>query len=506
MRDPTLLQADTAPLQMQDFTVPEGTKVARIIFFAINNLILQGQTTTIKKNDIITYLQSTPATFRQFSNENGETFLEECWEKGDPTNYSIYYAALRKLSLLRELKEKGYQFPEYDYEAARLRGADIERAVKEKADAATLEEILTYVENNLNDVRSEYIVGAGAATTAAEGIEEDLESLWEHPDIGAELCGEYFNSICRGARLGTFYLRSATQSVGKTRLAVFDACNIAYPFRYNNEQQCWLYYPDMEPQKVLYIVTEQTARELRTIILAYLSGIEERFIRGATVLNVDQKVRLKQAIDIVKAYQDFFHIEEITDPDLSNVSSVIKKQIRLHQVKYIFYDYIFTSPGLIKQFSNGNIRQDVALGMLANQLKEIAKNENVFISSASQLNGEGFKDGEKKDQRMLRDAKGLADKIDIGSIFSEVSQVEKEEFKGYFAQYGVADHVIDIYKIRSGAYKNVRIWCKLNMGNGDRKDLFVTNQDKKIIQLEEGEFLPKLRGEPVDIYDYIKKG
>ena len=94
---------------------------------------------------------------------------------------------------------------------------------------------------------------------------------------------------------------------------------------------------------------------------------------------------------------------------MNNVSAVIKKQIRQNHVKYIFYDYIFTSPGLIREFTAGNVRQDVALGMLANQLKEIAKTENVFISSASQLNGEGFKDGEKKDQRMLRDAKGLAD-------------------------------------------------------------------------------------------------
>ena len=107
---------------------------------------------------------------------------------------------------------------------------------------------------------------------------------------------------------------------------------------------------------------------------------------------------------------------------------------------------------------------------------------------------------------MLRDAKGLADKIDLGFILSEVSKVEADEFKGYFDQYGHADHVIDVYKVRSGAYKNIRIWCQINMGNGERKDLFMTNQDKKIVQFNEGEVLAKLDSEPVDIYDYIKKG
>ena len=504
MKMPSLLQPDTAPLAAEDFTEPGTTKNAKLIFFAINNLISAGAN-KIDIIDVITYLQGTPTTWRQFQNNNGETFLTQCFEKGDPDNYPVYYTALRKLSLLRDLAENGYHFPEFDYEAARNRGPDKEREVKERADKATEEEILNSVEAEFTKLRARHTIGTSTATTAAEDIDADLAALREKPDIGAELCGEYFNSICRGARLGTFYLRSATQSVGKTRLAVFDACNIAYPFKYDESKQTWMYRPDVEPQKVLYVVTEQTARELRFIILAYLSSVEERFIRANT-LSMDQELRVRQAADIVKAYADYFHIEEITDPDLNNVSAVIKKQIRQNHVKYIFYDYIFTSPGLIREFTAGNVRQDVALGMLANQLKEIAKTENVFIFSASQLNGEGFKEGEKKDQRMLRDDKGLADKIDLGFIFSEVSKVELDEFKGFFEQYGYADHVIDVYKVRSGAYKNVRIWCQINMGNGERKDLFMTTQDKKVIQLESYEFLKKLESIPVDLYDYIKKG
>lgn len=506
MKRPTLLQPDTAPLATEDFTEPGTSKNAQYTFFAINNLISSGAN-KIDIIDIKTYLQGTPTTWRQFQNNNGETFLTHCFEKGDPDNYQVYYTALKKLSLLRDLAEHGYRFPEYDYEAAKNRNdSKKEREAREKADKATQEEILKSVENDLANLRDRHTIkGASAATTAAEDIDADLAALRENPDIGAELCGEYFNSICRGARLGTFYLRSATQSVGKTRLAVFDACNIVYPFKYSEEKQCWMHRPAIEPQKVLYVVTEQTARELRYIILAYLSSVEERFIRSNT-LSAEQEIRVQQAADIVKAYADYFHIEEITDPDLNNVSAVIKKQIRQNHVKYIFYDYIFTSPGLIREFTAGNVRQDVALGMLANQLKEIAKTENVFIASASQLNGEGFKEGEKKDQRMLRDAKGLADKIDLGFILSEVSKVELDEFKGFFEQYGYADHVIDVYKVRSGAYKNVRIWCQINMGNGERKDLFMTTQDKKVIHMDPGEFLEKLESKPVDLYDYIKKG
>lgn len=38
-------------------------------------------------------------------------------------------------------------------------------------------------------------------------------------------------------------------------------------------------------------------------------------------------------------------------------------------------------------------------------------------------------------------------------------------------------HVIDIYKMRRGQYKNVRIWCRINLGTGEREDLFMTRMD-----------------------------
>lgn len=35
-------------------------------------------------------------------------------------------------------------------------------------------------------------------------------------------------------------------------------------------------------------------------------------------------------------------------------------------------------------------------------------------------------------------------------------------------------HIIDIYKMRRGRYKNVRIWTYLHLGTGERQDLFIT--------------------------------
>ena len=50
-------------------------------------------------------------------------------------------------------------------------------------------------------------------------------------------------------------------------------------------------------------------------------------------------------------------------------------------------------------------------------------------------------------------------------------------------------HILDIYKMRRGRYKNVRIWTNLNLGNGRRTDLFMTSYDNQPM------------GETIDLYN-----
>ena len=144
-----------------------------------------------------------------------------------------------------------------------------------------------------------------------------------------------------------------------------------------------------------------TAKEIQTIILAYVSGVEEQHIKR-NACTPEELQRVKLGKEIMKKYNDYFFLEMIENPNLSNVQSTIKKHVLLNDVGYVFYDYIFTSPSLISQFSSSGIREDVALGLLSNQLKEIAANYNVFVATSTQVNGDGLKAGEKRDQRALR--------------------------------------------------------------------------------------------------------
>lgn len=268
-----------------------------------------------------------------------------------------------------------------------------------------------------------------------------------------------------------------------TRLSVFDACKLAYPLHWDQKQGEFILEKRV-PQRVLYITTEMSTAEIQTICLAFVAGVEEQHIKRG-VYEGDEEVRIHNAIKIMDAYQDYLILDSIPNPDLNNVRAMIKKHIIMEDVGYVFFDYIFTSPALLAQFSSNNIREDVALALLSNQLKEIATEFNVFVATSTQLNGDGLKPNEKRDQRALRGSKAIADKPDTACILAKVSPEELEMVRPYVTEFGAPTHVFDIYKLRSGTYKNHRVWSKIDLGTGRWKDLFVTNESNTFVQLDE---------------------
>lgn len=397
MKEPSVLTNLPMPISIDDFCTEN--QISRIVFFAISNLI-DGGTIKINAVTVETYLQDFPTFLQTYRRNNGKEFILMCLDKGQPENFNAFYNRLKKNSLLRDLKQHGYDITPYDFESA-APGSRQEFECIQRYENADEDEILSYIEKTFSAIRSRHISGSSGYTTASQGLDEILANLEKEPEIGPELNGAMFNSIVRGALRGKMYLRSGGTNVGKTRWAVFDACSIVYPIHYDEQSQNFIWIKDKEPQKTLFITTEMTPDEIKTIILAYVSGVEEQHIlRGACT--PEERERVKMGKLIMEKYDSYFLLEEIKDPNLTNVQTVIKKHVLLNDVGYVFYDYIFTSPSLIGQFSSSGIREDVALGMMSNQLKEIAATYNVFIMTGTQVNGDGLKIGEKRDQRALR--------------------------------------------------------------------------------------------------------
>lgn len=513
MKDPTLLAG--IKLTQAEFS----STLPRIIYIHVSFLAQAPGIQSLNPYTVDQEILRSEIQGELYKKNGGTKWLMDAYEISTPENFKYYYDRLRKLALLRELKKAKYDISFFYKED--FANVEEERATIERFDLANVEDILLSIETKFAEIRHEFTAGTNESAEVSEGIDELIQSLKERPEVGMDLEGAIFTTATRGARLGKFYLRSGSSGCGKSRLAVFDSCKICFPERWSHKKKCFIWEgsgPEKEegfpltkeeitknserrdPRRVLMITTEMPKDEIQTIILAYISGVnEEKLLMGK--MNREESIRIQKAAEILKKYSEYYHIESISDPNLSNVQATIKKHIAINGVQYVFYDYIFSSPSLLTQFSSAKIREDVALMLLSNQLKEIAKEYNIFISSSTQVNAEGMSDG-FKGESCLRGSKAIADKCDVGCVISRVTEKDIIVFNqannrvdtGEQSQAAEAiiskdsiTHIIDIYKMRRGRYKMVRIWAFIDLGTGERKEYYMTTSDHTIIQLREKE-------------------
>ena len=498
-----LLFLEYSDLYPTDF----DNKVARICFINIKNLYDNGATklTPVEVDQEISQYSNSAAIY---NSGNGLDLLKEAYEFATLSNFELYYNRLKKYSLLRRLHKSGYDISKYYRENVDIDDPKLEAELQKNFDEATLEEILNNVEGNFNLIREDFLRGKNNQGNPAEGIIELIDELQQAPNIGPSLEGKIFSSACRGAREGCFYLKSSSSGSGKTRTSVFDACRLAYPVRWSHEKQCFIRDitnegEEVQPEKVLFIVTEMDKEELQTIMLAYLSGVNEAHILTGKY-GEDELGRVKYAAQIIRTYKDYFFIEEISEPDLTNIQATIKKYATIDGTRYIFFDYIHSTANMISQFERSGINEASILMMMANQLKQLAKDYNLFIFSATQVNmGAMSDDGEFKNETNIRSSKAIADKADLGYVMTKISEKTWNSLltvlrpavrdgridARYLEDENRPTHIIDIYKMRRGRYKNVRIWTHLDLGNGYRKDLFMTTADNTPIN------------EPMDLFN-----
>lgn len=493
----TLLLIEYPDLTASDF----DNLTIQICFSAIKNLQNQGaiKLTVIEVDQEIDKWENSSTL--KYKQDSGLEFLKSAYEIAELSNFDLYYNRLKKISLLRRLVREHYDVSDYYIDDKDVSDVLQETRIRERYDNASIEEILNSVEGKYNIIRNDFLNGGHQRGDPSQGLIELIDELQKAPNIGPDLEGLIFSSACRGARPGCFYLKSSSSGSGKTRTSVFDACHLAYPIRWSHNQQTFIQelnaqYELRQPRKVLFIVTEMDKEELQTIMLAYLSGVNEEHILTGKY-DFDELSRVKFAANIIQQYKDYFIIEEISDPNLVNVEATIKRYATINNVKYVFYDYIHSTASMVNQFAKNNLNEATILMMMANQLKQLAKDYNLFIFSATQVNMSAMMDdGEFKNETAIRSSKAISDKADIAYVMSRVLPKIWNSVQPTFCkavQAGLLDikyvqndefkptHVIDIYKMRRGRYKNVRIWINLNLGTGKRTDLFMTTADNQPI-------------------------
>ena len=295
--------------------------------------------------------------------------------------------------------------------------------------------------------------------------------------MGLPLEGDIYNTVARGARLKKLYIDSASTGGGKSRRMVGNACKLAFPLRYDTKKKEWV-NTGIE-NKVLYITTELEHAEVQTMVIAYVSGVDEDKILNHRYKD-DEQERVELAIKYIENYDNLI-IEFLPNPSFASIQTIIRKHCLQDDVKFVFYDYIHISTGLT-QGRDKQTRDDIILMLLSDTLKNLANELNIHISSATQLNGTGD-DGEARNESLIRGARSIIDKADVAGITLRLTQAEEELGSQLAFKLGVPtpNFITDIYKNRRGKWTNIRIWRYVDLGTCRVVDCFITNRKNEVL-------------------------
>ena len=454
----------------------------RTVFGAIYKVYELGAKTITLEN-LADFLSSRPKSAAIYKKNDGDKWLLKVADIASQLSFDFYYNRLKKMTLLRAYDNYGVDVSDI-YDPDNILDIKKKQLQEDLLDNSSLEEIADRVDRKISDIRLKYVDDTtGEAIQAGKGVLQLIQKFKDHPEVGVPLYGRLVNTVTRGARLKKFYLRSAATGIGKTRSMIADACNIACNKIYD-ESFGWIKNGTSEP--TLFITTEQELEEIQTMMLAFLSNVnEEHIINGE--YEGDEEERVIKAGEILESSP--LYVEELPDFSLKDVENVIKKNIRDHDVKYIFHDYIHTSLKILEEItkrSGVKLREDNILFMLSNKLKDICNQYGVFIMSATQLNGD-YQEAKTPDQNLLRGAKSIADKIDYGSILLSVKEEDIDALDSILSSNIFEKPTIkmSVYKNRRGRYKGIIMWCKADLGTCRIQPMFCTTYDYELINMDD---------------------
>lgn len=477
--NPQLLDfTDKYTITDEDFPDP----FHKTVFGAIYKIHELGAT-SISLENISDFLSTRPKSAGLFKQQKGEEWLLEVADKSMLMSFDYYYNRLKKMTLLRAYDNCGIDVSDI-YDPDNILDTKKKQLQEDLLDNSSLDDIANKVDEKIEAIRYQYVDDSfGEASQAGDGALDLIDKFKNQPEVGVPMYGPLINTVTRGARLKKFYLRSAATGIGKTRSMIADVCYIGCD-KYYDETFGWISSGVANP--VLFITTEQELEEIQTMMLAFLSNVNEDHILNGEYQG-DEEERVREAAKILK--ESPIYVEELPDFSLKDVEDRIKKNIRDHDVKYIFHDYIHTSMKILEEISKRSggvkLREDNILFMLSNKLKDICNQYGVFIMSATQLNAD-YQDAETPDQNLLRGAKSIADKIDYGSILMSVKDKDIDSLENILSKniFERPTIKLSIYKNRRGKYKGVYLWCKADLGCCRIRPMFCTGWDYEMINLE----------------------
>lgn len=471
MKNPSFLnEVDKFNLTPMDFS----NKLEKYIFTAIHGLYFNGAS-QIQIIDIENYLSTNPSAKYTFEVNQGIEYLQDIEEFAEVENFSYYYEKLKKFNLLRDLKKDGFDISEfYEEDFTSINAYEVNKNFEQLSST----DIVNNLKKKLIKLENEYATPEEVQTwRAADEIDELIENLGTLEEVGLSIQGEIYSQVINGAELGAFTVRSSSSGGYKTRMAVADACYLAYPIRFNSKTYKWEKTQNCE--KVLFIITEQRKKEILKMILAYLTDINESRFKFAR-FSKEEENRIKIASELMKRFADNMIIIRMPEPTIGLIKSNIRKECIINDIKYCFFDYVFINPALLQEFRGTNLRNDELLLLMSTALKDLAVELNISVFTSTQVNASADNNTKIRNESTIAGSRAIINKADNGCVMARPTTEDLDMIKDLSVQ--MPNLVTDIYKVRNGEWSQVRIWSYFDGGTMRRKDLFITDAQFNIIE------------------------
>lgn len=480
IKDPLLFANNKYRFDINDFQ----EQFHRIVYGAVDYLAHSGME-KIDYIDIDKFLQPYESQYKVFCDNRGIEYIQKILEMYDPKKFDYYYNTLKKYSLLVLLNSQGIDTSDlYD---SSIVNPDEQQKMQERFDKMSVNDIITSEEVKVAEAKKLF----GSSSDLVEGsagdsLRELKEELKKTPVMGMPLMSPILTTLYRGQRFGCLNMTSAPSGIGKTRIAVGEACHLAIPEYYDCDKKQWI-STGLE-ESVLLIETELELQEVQTMMMAHVSGIPESRILDGNY-SKEEEQRLDKAIDLIEASKSRFFFVSITNFDSDDVINTIKSYYMTRHVNYVFFDYLSEN---IKMLAEGTrktkvqgLRTDQILLQASTALKDCAKQLNIYIWTATQLSGD-YKNVKEADSTSLRGAKSLADKTDCAAILLPVRDMDNPIIETYCAKgFEVKPNfVLHVYKIRRGTYQNIRLYTYFDRGTCRMYDCFVTDSNGVMLPVE----------------------
>lgn len=325
--DASLLEYEDYHFNEDDFIEP----FHKILFGSIFNLHALGAK-EITLNAIEDYLTQRPNSYAIYKTNKGPEYLEQISKQADAATFKYYYQRMKKFTLLRMYHEKCGMDLSNLYDVDNILNVKKKQAQEDWLDNTSIEAIADTIDQKIMDIRLTYVDNADEnAEAAGDGALELIEHLRDTPEMGYPLYSPLLTTILRGARLGKFYLRSAATGVGKSRTMIADACSIACNEIWSFEEKSWVRNGTKEP--TIFITTEQDKSEIQTMMIAFLSGVNEEHILTG-IYEQQEWERVTHAAKVLK--ESPLYIQQLPDFSMQDIENTIKRGIRDHNIRYVF--------------------------------------------------------------------------------------------------------------------------------------------------------------------------